>query len=221
MSSKDKCKTKKKRRTCNFIYDFVKVTGAIPALIWMRPKIIYLNKRPKIKGGFLAAVNHVGFTDPIVVHCVFWRRRLNCIATKNLYNTKLKRFFFNQMHCIMVDKDNFNMSTFYTVCERLQENKAVVIFPEGQVNEKAEGVMPFKAGAILMACRANKPIVPVYINKINKWWQRRVAVVGDPVEINFDGRLPSMKEVETINLQLQQREEELKARYDKYVKDKR
>lgn len=222
MSSKDKCKVKKKRKIGNFLYDFVKITGAIPVLCWMRPKTLYLHKRPKIKGGFLIAANHVGFTDPIVVHCAFWRRRLHCIATKYLYRTKLSAFFFERMHCIMVDKENFNMRTFHTVCERLQENKAVVVFPEGQVNAKADGIMPFKSGAILMAYKAQKPVVPVYINKSTRWWERRVAVVGDPIDINPTGAtLPSMEEVRKINLHLQEKELELKARYDEYKNKKR
>lgn len=221
MNSKDKCKTKKKRKTGNLLYDFVKVTGAIPALIWMRPKILYIGKRPKIKGGFLIAANHVSFTDPIIMHCVFWRRRLNCVATKELYKGKLSTFFFNHMHCIMVDKENFKMSTFYTVCERLQEDKAVVVFPEGQVNHNTDEIMPFKSGAILMAYKAKKPIVPVYINKCTKWWERRVAVVGEPMEINTTGAMfPSMEEVRQINYRLQEKELELKLRYEDYKNSK-
>lgn len=221
MSSTDKHKEKKKRKIGNFLYDFVKITGAIPVLFWMRPKILYLHKRPKIKGGFLIAANHVSFTDPIVVHCAFWRRRLHCIATKDLYASKLRKFFFDRMHCIMVDKENFNMRTFHTVCECLQENKAVVVFPEGRVNKKADELLTFKSGAILMAYKAQKPIVPVYINGIEKWSDRRVAVVGDPIDINPTGALlPSMEEVKQINARLQEKEWELKARYDEYINKK-
>lgn len=222
MNSKDKRKVKKKRKIGNFLYDFVKITGAIPALCWMRPKLLYLRKRPKLKGGFLIAVNHVSFTDPIVVHCAFWRRRLYCVATKDLYSSKLRKFFFDRMHCIAVDKENFNMSTFHTVCERLQDDKAVVVFPEGTVNKKSDELLTFKSGAILMAYKAQKPILPVYINKIEKWHDRRVAVIGEPIDINPTGALlPPMEEVKEINALLREKELELKARYEEYADKKK
>ena len=58
MSSK---KTKKKKQSKikklfeHLFYDFVKLTGFLPTLIMMRPKIVYLNKdnKPNIKGGFM------------------------------------------------------------------------------------------------------------------------------------------------------------------------
>ena len=221
MSSANKENVKKKKKIGNFLYDFVKVTGFIPVYCWMRPRIVYQTKRPKIKGGFLVAANHVSFTDPIIVHCAFWRRRLHCIATKDLYTNDLRKFFFDRMHCIMVDKENFNMRTFHTVCERLQEDRAVVVFPEGGVNHNASELMTFKSGAILMAYKAQKPIVPVYINPISKWSDRRVAIIGEPIEINPTGALlPSMDEVKQINTKLQEKELELKAYYEENVKKK-
>lgn len=220
MNSIDKSTVKKKKRQSNFLYDFVRVTGFVPVYIWMRPKTIYATKRPKIKGGFLIAANHIGFTDPVLVHFAFWRRRLNCIATKDLFQGKTKNAFFNKMNCIMVDKENFNMRTFHTVCERLQEEKAVVVFPEGAVNHNPNEMMSFKSGAILMAYKAKKPIVPMYIAPPKKWWNRRVCVVGEPLEINPDGKLlPSMDEVKQINAKLQEKEFELKSLYEeKYAK---
>lgn len=116
----------------------------------------------------------------------------------------------------MVDKENFNMRTFHTVCERLQEEKAVVVFPEGTVNHHPNEMMSFKSGAILMAYKAKKPIVPMYIAPARKWWNRRVMVVGEPMEINPEGKLlPSMEEVKQINSKLQEKEMELKALYEK------
>ena len=102
-------KQKKTKRINYFLYDFVKVTGAIPALIWMRPKVIYLGeheKQQKVKGGMLISSNHHSFVDPILIHCAFWKRRLHCLATKDLYTTKLKQFFFKHMKCICVQESH-------------------------------------------------------------------------------------------------------------------
>ena len=50
----------------NFWYDFVKVTGLIPGLIWIRPKVIRTGgKCPR--GGVLISSNHPTFLDPIIL----------------------------------------------------------------------------------------------------------------------------------------------------------
>ena len=51
---------KEKGKKSYFFYDFVKITAAIPGLIWFRPKRIYVNEnaKKKIKGGALLISNH-------------------------------------------------------------------------------------------------------------------------------------------------------------------
>ena len=211
----------KKKKQGNFLYDFIKVTGALPALCWLRPKVLYIGEKKKIKGGVLIASNHVTFTDPLAVLTTFWYRRLNCIATKDLYKNKLLSFIFDKMHCIQVDKENFNMSTFHEVCKRLQEDKAVVVFPEGQVNKSKE-LLTFKSGAILMAYKAKKPILPIYLHKPEKWYSRRVVVIGEPIKVNESGALlPSMQEINRINALLEKKEKELQEYCENYLNRKR
>ena len=109
-------KENKKKRECDFFYNFVKITGAIPALIWARQKVYHISdgklvKGKKIKGRVLICSNHIGFTDPLLLNCVFWYRRVYFLAMQELFNTKLRSFFFNGMKCIPVDRSNFSMAT--------------------------------------------------------------------------------------------------------------
>ena len=227
MNSSDKLENKKKKKKkCKsyFLYDFVKVTGFLPTLIWMRPKVIFAGKykRKDYKGGMLVSCNHRGFTDPVMAHYVFWNRRLNCLATKDLYNTKLKNWFFNQMHCIQVDKQNFSMDSFHAVTEYLKNDKAVLIFPEGQINHTDE-MLSFKAGAVLMAHRAGKSVVPVYFPEYGKWYNRRVALVGDPIDVRgMCGKIPTMDKMKEVNEYVRYVELSLKELYEtKYKKNKK
>ena len=221
----NKTKKKKKKRESNFLYDFVKVTGIVPTLIWLRPKIIRVSKNvPKrIKGGALIASNHISFVDPITVHCAFWYRRLYCLATKDLFDTPRKEKFFNAMHCIMVDKDNFHMGSFHAVCDRLKAEKAVVIFPEGTVHREGEKAHHYKSGAILMAHISHKPVVPVCIIKRKHWYSRQVAVIGEPIDVNaMCGKIPSMDEIDEASKYIREKENELmEYYYEKYTKKKR
>ena len=207
-----KNKVKKKKREGNFLYDFVRVTGALPTLLYMRIKTIRINKNvPKhVKGGVLIAANHISFLDPVIVHCAFWYRRLHCLATKDLYDTPTRAKFFNAMHCIMVDKDNVSVGMLHSVCDRLKENKAVVIFPEGSVNREEGEVKTYKSGAILMAHLTKKPILPVCIIQRKHWYNRQVVVVGEPIDVNaLCGKIPTMEEMEKASAYIREKELEL------------
>ncbi len=208
--------SKKKRRIgSNFFYDFVKVTGAIPALIWIRPKVIHIGQKCP-KGGVLISSNHPTFMDPITILTSFPWRRLHSLVTKDLYKNKLMTFMLTCMHCIQVDKDNFSMASFHEVVDRLKDGKAVVIFPEGQVNQgDGREVQTFKSGAILMAHRAGAPILPVYIVKREKWYRTQRVVVGEPFDVKAAvGLIPSMEKMNAVTEQLREKELELKRFYE-------
>ena len=214
---------KKKEKTSNFLYDFVKVTGAIPTLCWMRPKIRYISAEAKKqhKGGFLIASNHVSFTDPITVHHAFWYRRLDMIATKEIFDTDLKNWFFTRMHCIKIDRENLTIASIREVIDRLKEDKAVVIFPEGTVNRSEDELLDFKSGAILMAHLGGKPIVPIYIAKIDKWTNRRTIVIGEAINVNdLCGKIPTTDALNKAALVLRDKELQLKHYYESEIMKK-
>lgn len=224
MNSTNRQTNKKKKKLFSyFFYDFVKITGFLPVWIWMRPKTVFVGsyKRKDYKGGMLISCNHRGFTDPIMAHCAFWNRRLNCLATKNLFDTKLKKWFFTKMHCILVDKDNFSLDSFHEVSQYLKNDKAVLIFPEGQINHD-DSVLSYKAGAVLMALRAGKPIVPVYLPERSKWYHSRLALVGDPIDVKaMCGKIPTMEKLKEVNEYVREIELSLKEIYEtKYLKNK-
>lgn len=200
----------------NFWYDFVKITGAIPGLLWIRPRVIHVGQKCP-KGGVLISSNHPTFLDPIIILTAFPWRRLNSLATKDLYkNSKILTFMFDQMHCIQVDKENFSMATFHEVVDRLKDGKAVVIFPEGRVNPNGgEDIQAFKSGAILMAHRAGAPILPVYIARRKKWYHFQDVIIGEPFDVKKAvGLIPTMEQVDKACAQLRDRELELMRFYE-------
>lgn len=215
MNSKDN-KTQKKRK-CNFLYDFVKVTGAIPALVWFRPKIIRVSEKvPKnVKGGVLIAANHTTFVDPIILLLTFWKRRVYSIATKDIFNTKFKKWFFTRMNCIIIDKQNVSVRSLRSVCDTLKDGKAVMIFPEGTVNVKEEDVRSFKSGVVLMAHLGKAPIIPVYIVKAKHFYNRTKVVVGEPIDVStLLGAIPTMEEIDSACNYIHEKEEQLKIYYE-------
>lgn len=203
---------KKRKRNNYLLYDFVKITAAIPGLLWFRPKKIYVSKKAKekIRGGALLISNHSGDIDPIILMFAIWYRRHHFIATTDLFNTKLKRWLFEGFHCIEIDKENVSMNAFREIVGRLQNDKLVSIFPEGYLTRNEE-IQKFKSGAVLMAVTAKKPIIPVYIKQRKNIFQRQCVVIGEPINpMEMCGKMPSLAEMEKIAESLREKEKELK-----------
>ena len=218
MNCKDKQeklkKNKKKKRPFEyFFYDFVKVTGAIPAFVIVRPKFIYENENAKkhVKGGAMVICNHASFIDPIIVHCAMWYRRLNFLAAKEVFKSGLSKWFFRHMHCITVDRENFNYSTYKSIVDNLKKDRLVVIFPEGHLEANSATLQSFKSGAAMMACMANVPVVPIYVAPKKSKWHRTKIVIGEAVYAErSDSPIPDMSTVEKFNQALQKKESDLR-----------
>lgn len=208
---KDKKQNKSKY---NFGYDFLKVTGFIPAWLWVRPKIIYLDKSAKnIKGGVLVASNHVTFIDPIILHCALMKRRLYCVATKEVCSTKIRKFLFTTANCILIDKQNVSIGNLRQISDALKQEKAVVIFPESSINHN-DGVKEYKSGFVLMSVLSKKPILPVCIIRRDKWYKPIKVVIGEPVDASkMCSAIPTMEEMEKVSEYLREKELEMLQTY--------
>lgn len=194
----------------NLLYDFTKVTGALPALLIVRPFVRFTGKHRHYKGGVLVMANHKSRIDPVTICCTFWYRRPQFIATRELFEKPRHRFFFNNMHCIQVDRENFSIRTFHETCERLKTGHMVCIFPEGEINHTEADVKGFKKGAAVMAYESGVPLLPVYIRPREHWYQATHITVGEPVDLKkeYPGR-PGLEEWEKIAERLHRLEEEL------------
>ena len=205
----------------NFWYDFVKLTGS-PAYLYLRPKVYrpFDSKLPK--GAVLISSNHPSFLDPLTIMCVFPWRRVHSLATKDLYKNKLLTLFFNKVHCIPVDKNNFSMSAFHDVTQRLIDGHAVMIFPEGKVHtDNTSAILAYKSGVVLMAHKSGAPIIPVYIAGREKWYHRQIVIIGQEIDVcEILGQRPSMDSLNNVTEMLREKENELKTYYENNIKEK-
>lgn len=216
MRSENKLKNKKDPLFYNFHYNLVKYTGALPAWLWLRPKIHYPFGKPSKKGALMVAANHSTLIDPIIVQLTFPWRYLHSLATKDLFSSRFKAWFFRQMHCIEVDKDNFSLASFHEVVKRLQAKRLVLIFPEGGVHIGGKDAMgAFKSGAVLMAHKAGASILPMHIVRREKWYHRQQVLVGMPLDMSqMLGAMPSMEAVNQASETLRRKQLELVEYYE-------
>ncbi len=197
-----------------FPYDFVKVTGALPAIVYLRLKKHYLNgKKQKglFKGPAIIVSNHATYIDPIIIMVTTWNRRTSFIATEDLYGTKMKSFFFSAIRCIKINKQNVSMQTFKNVQDVINHGHLVGIFPEGHIQTK-DSNDHYKSGAVMFATLCDVPIIQIYIHKKEHWWQRQHVVISDKINVKelVNSKIPTVEEIEGVTKFLENQELELK-----------
>lgn len=193
------------------LMDLIRITGALPGLVWLRPKIRYTAKQAKkrLRGGVLVIANHTSFIDPACMMYVLWYRRLYFVCHQAFVETKAGPFFRAAGCLIPINADNFSVGSFRSITESLRDGKAVTLFPEGHVN-KGDEMLEFKSGMVLISMQSKRPIVPVYLKPRRHWYSRLKAVVGEPVDITSlsEGR-PAFSKIQEVTALLKKREEEL------------
>jgi len=184
--------------------------------LFLRPRVKYINKQSckHLRGGFILSANHQQFLDPIIMMFAFPFRRAFFIAMEKMFDTPLKTWFFNHMHCIKVDRNNVGIDTIRNASTALQDEKLVCIFPEGKIGHDTDPET-FKPGAAMMAMLNNVPIVPIYIEKRKSFWKSTKIIVGEPiVPKEVVGETQSLKAIEKLNKYLYDKEHELYKHYE-------
>ena len=147
------------------------------------------------------------------MNCYLWYRRVHVVTMKEMFDTKLKNWFFKRILCIPIDRENTDVRTFKHIVNVLKDKRVVGIFPEGHINNSEKDVDFFKSGTTLMALKGGAPIDPMVIIKRKKWYSRQIVVIGEKIQIeqgNFN-----LHEIDKISKTLREKEEELINLYKK------
>lgn len=127
--------------------------------------------------GNLDALLIVG-TSPRVVHTM---------AKKELFDGKIKSFFFKKMCCIRVDRKNHEDTAREEGKEVLLNKEVLGIFPEGTVNKTKETILPFKYGAVSLATKTDSYIVPFSITGEYKLFKGTIRMTfGKAYKAKYD-----------------------------------
>lgn len=194
----------------NLPVDIMRITAAPGGLLWLRPRILYTSKAAKkrIRGGALIIANHTRFIDPVFTMFTVWYRRQYFVCHKVFLETKAGPWMRLAGCCIPIDAENFNLGSFRQITESLKDGKAVVLFPEGHVNQSDDALQEFKSGMVLISMQSKCPIVPIYLKPPKHWYNRLTAVIGEPVDITaLCGGMPVFSQIQEITKLLREREQ--------------
>jgi 1-acyl-sn-glycerol-3-phosphate acyltransferase len=144
---------------------FYKLIGKL----WLRleVKLVGIDELPS-KGPLIIAPNHASYLDPTMLSGVWWPKKLDFFASNHLFKSHVIGWFLRHLRTHPLVREN-GMQALRQALRILAQNKAIVIFPEG--TRSRSGTMgALKKGIAMLSCKANCPVVPVFISGAYDVW---------------------------------------------------
>ena len=117
------------------------------------------------KGGVLITPNHVCYADPPTV-AMAARRHAYIMAWDALFKVPVMGPLITWLRAFPVKPGTPDRHALKFAEEKLKEGHPVIIFPEGTVSPTGE-LLPLRPGVLMLAHRANVPIVPCIVENTN------------------------------------------------------
>ena len=165
-------------------YGFFHHLAASIHSMWFRGEVVGMENFPA-DGPFLIASNHASHLDPPVVGCHV-PRQMRFFARKSLWNNRLFAWWLDQVETIPVERDSGDIGAIKRVLQALNENRVVVLFPEGTRSVDGHLQKP-KAGVGFMACKTGVPVVPCRVYGSFAAFGKGSAIprLGTPITVVF------------------------------------
>ncbi|MDR2399160.1 MAG: 1-acyl-sn-glycerol-3-phosphate acyltransferase [Endomicrobium sp.] len=132
-------------------------------------------------GGAIIAPNHMSFFDPPLTGAAM-KRPLYFMAKKELFDVPIFGWTIRQTNAFPVKREVQDMSAMRHAFSLLEEGHLLLMFPEG-TRSKDGNLGKARAGAGMVACNAQVPLIPVKIkntNMMSKFKQIRIKY-GKPI----------------------------------------
>ena len=156
--------------------------------VFYRVKITGRENIPQ--GACVVCANHTSMFDAFFAAMPFSTRcPLVFMGKIEIFKIPVIGKILRAIDAIPVDRGSTSMSTLREAIARLKEGRKVMIFPEGtRVREEASDVSGAKTGAAMIACRADVPMLPVYITAKKHVFGHVDVIIGKAVlPENYEG----------------------------------
>ena len=166
----------------SLLYKIIRPLINIYVKLIIRPKYIGLDNIPK-KEKIILAGTHTSMNDSILL-ISSTKRPVHFLAKKELWKFP-QGLLFSHLGLIPVDRKNKDTKCLSIAEDYLNDNKLVLIFPEGTIEKEHGKLLPFKVGALKLANDTNTKIVPFAIK--GKYYKKGLTIrFGKPIEISKD-----------------------------------
>ena len=142
--------------------DFFRVIFHILLKIFYRIKIEGMENFPA-KGGCLLVSNHLSYADPVFIGAAF-PRKIRYLAYSGLADSRIMQFFFRLTKTLTVSPEK-SLESVRASVRSLKNGTALCVFAEGGIS-RAGNILPFMRGPVLLAKKANVPLLPVHLDGV-------------------------------------------------------
>lgn len=147
--------------------------------ICFKIEVINVERFEKLKTGCIVTPNHISAWDTILVPG-FSKRVMYMMAKEELFAGKIKNCFFRSLKAFPVKRGKNDLTAIKTAIKLLKDGKSVCMFPEGTRNKDGRE-LEFKTGAVMIACTAKVPVIPVGLVSDFKFRSKVKVVYGEPI----------------------------------------
>ena len=132
------------------------------------------------QGPVILAVNHSSNLDPIAVG-ITCPRKVRFMAKAELFENKLFGRLISNLGAFAVHRGRGDIGAIKAAFGIFKDNGVLLIFPEGGRVTKKHPNRRSKPGVIMMAQRAQVPVIPVLIDGRYRWMGKITVRYGKPV----------------------------------------
>lgn len=188
-------------------------------------KIYYENKavtNRRIRGGALIIMNHYNPLDYVLSVFLFFPRMLYVVASEHAFKNWLISFGMKFWGGIKADRTTKSVHFITESAKKIKEGSLVEIFPEGH-NTDDGTIKPFYPSYLLIAMRANAPIIPVVTDGNYGLFKRIHVMFGEQIDVSqyTGGKRASREDLERINGIVHQKMLDLREELDRRVENDR
>jgi len=142
------------------------------------------NKENLPQGKAILVCNHFRAIDCGFVADVSYKDTY-FLAKSELFKNKFIKVFVKGFGGVPVNRGSVDIKSIKNCINLLNENKKLVIFPEGTRNKTgSDELQEIKGGTAYIAVKSKAPIVPLFILKKSKFLRKTHIIVGKPFEFS-------------------------------------
>ena len=139
------------------------------------------------EGGALLCANHCSNRDPFYLAIRIRDRYLHFMAKVELFKFKPVAMFVSGLMAFPVDRGHNDLNAVRTALKLLADGHILGVFPQG-TRSLDNSRLPMLNGVSMIALRAQKPVIPVYIDGPYRPFRRMKVRFGKPVDLSDFGR---------------------------------
>lgn len=167
----------------NICLGFVKLTGILPAWIFLKPKIrLAQGASRRLPKSCILVSNHMSLMDFVLYILVFPCRTIRFLIAEVMFRGFLKTFL-KLIGGIRVDRDAKSFEFVSHALEVLDKGGIIGVFPQARLPVKGM-VFPFTVSTAFIATHSDAPIIPVYTDGNYGITKRTGVVIGAPICLN-------------------------------------